>query len=183
MAKLLDKILVVDVESTCWKDQPPRGQESEIIEIGLCVLDTRTLRVEKSEAIFVRPEQSTVSEFCTQLTTITPEMAAKGRPFRDACQHLMKTYRSSERLWASYGDYDKKMFERNSRTKNCRYPFGPGHLNVKTLFAVAMNLNREVGMPQALEMLKIPLVGTHHRGEDDAINIAKILAELLGDHR
>ena len=37
----------------------------------------------------------------------------------------------------------------------------------------------EVGMAQALEMLGFPLLGTHHRGDDDAWNIAAILAELL----
>jgi inhibitor of KinA sporulation pathway (predicted exonuclease) len=37
MARRLDQILVVDVESTCWEGEPPDGQEPEIIEIGLCV--------------------------------------------------------------------------------------------------------------------------------------------------
>ena len=30
MAKKLDKILVVDVESTCWEDKAPEEQVSEI---------------------------------------------------------------------------------------------------------------------------------------------------------
>jgi len=34
-------------------------------------------------------------------------------------------------------------------------------------------------MAQALEMLGLPLEGTHHRGGDDAWNIARLLAELL----
>jgi inhibitor of KinA sporulation pathway (predicted exonuclease) len=34
-------------------------------------------------------------------------------------------------------------------------------------------------MAQALEMLGLPLEGTHHRGDDDAWNIAGILANLL----
>ena len=43
MARKLDRILVVDVEATCWEGNPPPGQTSEIIEIGLCVLDVPTL--------------------------------------------------------------------------------------------------------------------------------------------
>ena len=35
MARKLDRILVVDVEATCWEGDPPPGQISEIIEIGL----------------------------------------------------------------------------------------------------------------------------------------------------
>src|SRR5438128_1858906 len=43
MAKRLDLALVIDVESTCWDTRPPRGQISEIIEIGLCTVDLRSL--------------------------------------------------------------------------------------------------------------------------------------------
>ena len=34
-------------------------------------------------------------------------------------------------------------------------------------------------MAEALELLNLPLEGTHHRGEDDAWNITNILSELL----
>lgn len=40
-------------------------------------------------------------------------------------------------------------------------------------------LDREVGMPEALDLLGLKLEGTHHRGIDDASNIAKILEILL----
>jgi inhibitor of KinA sporulation pathway (predicted exonuclease) len=63
------------------------------------------------------------------------------------------------------------------------YPFGPGHLNVKTLFAVCHALPREMGMDAALERLDRPLEGTHHRAGDDAWNIAAILALLIGAGR
>ena len=42
MPKILDKIIVIDLEATCWEGDPPPGQESEIIEIGLCILDVAT---------------------------------------------------------------------------------------------------------------------------------------------
>lgn len=34
MARKLDRILVVDVEATCWEGDPPPGQISAIIEKG-----------------------------------------------------------------------------------------------------------------------------------------------------
>ncbi|MNT16951.1 exonuclease [compost metagenome] len=40
-------------------------------------------------------------------------------------------------------------------------------------------LNRGVGMKTALEDLGIPLEGTHHRGIDDARNIAKIFIQIF----
>ncbi len=39
--------------------------------------------------------------------------------------------------------------------------------------------NRQMGMARALTTLGHKLEGTHHRGVDDAINIAKIAHTLL----
>jgi inhibitor of KinA sporulation pathway (predicted exonuclease) len=33
--KTTENILIIDLEATCWNDRTPRGQESEIIEIGV----------------------------------------------------------------------------------------------------------------------------------------------------
>ena len=55
MPRLLDQILVVDVESTCWDGQPPPDQISEIIEIGLCAVDVATLTRVERRSILVRP--------------------------------------------------------------------------------------------------------------------------------
>ena len=179
MAKLLDQIVVVDVESTCWADGPPAGETSEIIEIGVCLLRVSDGVCSERESILVRPERSTVSPFCTQLTTLTPEMVARGCSFADACRLLAGRYRIRERTWASYGDYDRRQFERQCRETGVTYPFGPTHLNVKNLFALTRALSHEVGMAEALECLQLSLQGTHHRAVDDAGNIAAILAEIL----
>ena len=37
MARKLDKIVVVDIEATCWEGKPPEKQESDIIEVGICL--------------------------------------------------------------------------------------------------------------------------------------------------
>ncbi|WP_246259914.1 hypothetical protein [Oxynema aestuarii] len=36
-----------------------------------------------------------------------------------------------------------------------------------------------VGMDEALQRLSLPLEGTHHRGGDDAWNIAKVASKLM----
>ena len=179
MAKLLDKILVVDVESTCWEGYPPSGQMSEIIEIGICTVDVATLTPGDKRCIFVRPVQSQVSEFCTRLTTITDEQLRGAEPLQAALRVLRHDFRSHERLWASWGDYDRRQFERNCAARGLGYPFGIGHLNVKTLFAVGTGLSREVGIDEACHQVEIEMEGTHHRGVDDAWNIAKVLCLLL----
>ena len=60
------------------------------------------------------------------------------------------------------------------------YPFGPTHLNVKTLAAVAYGWSREVGMGEALKRMGLPLEGTHHRGGDDAWKSPRYWASCFG---
>lgn len=183
MAKKLDQILVIDVESTCWQGNPPPGMENEIIEIGLCLLDIASLQRVGKKSILVKPERSTVSEYCTRLTTLTPEMVEKGSSFQQACDLLSRKYESGERPWASYGDYDRLQFERQCRWIGIHHPFGTRHLNVKTLLAMALGLQDEVGLDRGLELIGLPLEGTLHRGVDDAWSIAGILAEILRGSR
>jgi inhibitor of KinA sporulation pathway (predicted exonuclease) len=141
MAKRLDHIIVIDIESTCWDGgMPPRGQMNDIIEIGLCPIEVGSGRRLEKRSILVKPERSSVSPFCTELTTLTQEQVDTGIPFKDACKLLESEYLSQERLWASFGDYDRRQFEKQCRDRGIRYPFGPGHLNAKTLFAVARAL-------------------------------------------
>ncbi len=182
MAKTLDKIVVIDVEATCWEGSPRNGQVSEIIEIGVCLLDPVTKERSEKDGLLVKPSQSTVSAFCTRLTTLTQEQVDRGVPFPDACDWLKKRYLTHRRPWASWGDYDRLQFGRQIESFGIASPFGPTHLNVKNMFALFECLPKEVGMEAALASLKIPLEGTHHRGIDDAWNIAAILSNLLTGH-
>ena len=133
----------------------------------------------EKESILVKPEHSKVSQFCTELTTLTQAQVEQGITFTEAVLILKKKYLSKERIWASYGDYDRWQFERQRQSRNISYPFGSRHINVKNLLAIIHVLPQEVGMAQAFELLNIPLEGTHHRGGDDAWNIAGTLAKLI----
>ena len=89
---------VVDVEATCWQGAPPQGQTSEIIEIGLTVVDFEAgehgERVAKHR-ILVRPQRSTVSGFCAELTGLTQSEVDSGVSFAEACKLLAAQYQSS----------------------------------------------------------------------------------------
>ena len=184
MARMLDKILVIDVEATCWEGDPPIGQSSEIIEIGLCVLDVASGERSAPRAIMVKPQRSTLSEYCIQLTTITPEMLADGLTFGEACDLLCEEYCSNLRTWASYGDYDRLQFSNQCEQWGILYPFGSAHINVKNLLALQLGLKQEVGLQHACSLLGLTFEGTIHRGVDDAWNIAAVLERvLLGRNR
>jgi len=182
-ASRFDQLVVIDVESTCWDTAPPEGEENEIIEIGVCVVDVASGERLAREGILVRPERSQVSPFCTALTSLTAEQVAAGTSFAEACQILRERYSTHQRVWASYGDYDRRQFEIQCLRRAVEYPFGPGHLNVKNLLATVCGLPREVGMRQAMESLALPVEGTLHRGVDDAWNTGLLLSALIGRRR
>ncbi|MCU0446698.1 MAG: exonuclease domain-containing protein [Microscillaceae bacterium] len=180
MAKKLDKILVVDVESTCWEGKAPEGQVSEIIEVGISLVNVADKRIELKTGYLVKPIASEISDFCTELTGITPAMIAQeGIDFQEVCKIIRREFDAPSRLWVSWGDYDRKQFGRNCELRKVGYPFGDGHLNLKTWFSIKHQLSHELGMNGALDYLQIPLEGSHHRGIDDAYNIAKILLTVL----
>jgi inhibitor of KinA sporulation pathway (predicted exonuclease) len=177
--RTFDRMVVIDVEATCWEAEPPPDQTSEIIEIGVCLLDAVDGERLDRESILVRPTQSSVSAFCTQLTSLTQEQAEKGVSFKAACSILDTRFKTREHAWASYGDYDRQMFEVQCRRQEVKYPFSTGHINVKTLLAASYGLKHEIGLSKALKLLGLPLEGTHHRGVDDAWNIAAVLSRII----
>ncbi len=179
--RLRSLINVIDVEATCWGEgAQPSDQVSEIIEIGISVVDVTAGVIVSTESMLVKPERSEISAFCTALTTLTPELIAReGIAFHEALRRLKKDFDAGARIFASWGDYDRKAFERQCTAMQLKSPFGPTHMNVKTLHALSRPIPAELGMDEALREMALPLVGTHHRGGDDSRNIAAILVRLL----
>lgn len=169
---------VVDVEATCWTGEPPAGMASEIIEVGLTVVDLAQRRRVEKHSILVRPERSTVSDFCTELTGLTQAEVDRGVSFAEACQLLAVGFAAGRRRWASWGDYDRLQFQRQCQATHTPYPFGRRHVNAKLVFTEAHGLRKRPGMASALVTAGLPLDGRHHRGGDDAWNIAALVLDL-----
>lgn len=185
---------VVDIEATCWEGDPPGGQYSEIIEVGIVVMDlsvrnqqrnrkqnngkTSVIRITDKKSFLIKPIASEVSRYCTELTTITPEMLTNADTFANVCEHLKTDYDSKNRSWASFGNYDRHIFKTEADRKGVEYPFSDKHINIKHIFA-SLRGEKEVGMAKVLSKIGEPLEGTHHRGHDDAYNTAKIWKYIL----
>lgn len=173
----IDRLLVVDLEATCWEGDPPKGQFNEIIEVGNAMLDLRTGGVTPGPELLVRPSVSKVSPFCTQLTSITQQMVdERGITLRDALARLEAFAGGDLKIvpWASYGDYDVITLVEHCRRLGLDFPMSRSHTNVKRLVAMLCGWPKPVGMMPALGKLKIQHTGTHHRGGDDAENICKL---------
>ncbi len=170
--------LVVDLEATCDdRNAIPRG-ENETIEIGAVLVDGGSLSPIAEQMIFVRPVvHPDLTPFCTELTTITQDMVDHAMGFPEALARLVAF--GTRALFCSWGNYDRNQLAADARRHGIPMPF-PDHWNLKDGYAMRAGSRKGLGTMAALHRLGIQPEGTHHRGIDDARNIAKMLPYILG---
>lgn len=179
--------IVLDLEATC--DDPKRDPNSEeIIEIGAC-LATQYGEVLSEFQTFVKPvKQPVLTEFCIGLTHIdqaavdaAPEFEEAIRAFNEWITRCGLKY-GAPVAWCSWGEYDRKQFERNARLLDAEMPMilSIEHMNLKNVYGKAVGRGKKmVGMGIALSCEKMLFEGTPHRGIDDAKNAARLLPIAL----
>ena len=169
--------LIVDLEATCSDDGSIFREEMEIIEIGAVILNRSTWEIDSEYQQFIKPVRHPIlTKFCTELTTITQQDVDTAPTFPEVIP-LFKQWIDSypKNIFCSWGNYDKTQFIQDCKLHNIDYPFGTEHRNIKKEFSIYFgNPKKSFGMTKALEYLGIELQGTHHRGIDDARNIAAI---------
>ena len=174
------EIVVIDLEATCWATPEEAAlNTSEIIEVGVCILDAITGEVRSPRSLIVKPEVSTVSQFCTELTTITPEMVQQGMSFKEAVSTLKSEYGISKKIVAGYGNYDLTMFTRQCERKQIKLPFGPTYLNISAMATLKLKAGKRLSLSRACQAFNLPFEGQLHRGIDDAVMAAKVLWEVI----
>lgn len=178
-SKVLDKLIVIDLEATC--DSPQPAWHGEIIEVGVCLLDLQTLEITDKRGILVKPENTPITEFCTSLTTITPEMvASQGISLFKAMLILQEEYKIRKRAWGSWGDYDRNQLINECNSKRMGFPGERGtHFNIKQILAAEYGWKAGEALDRALTKFGMTIEGTQHRGVDDAVNVARIYAAHL----
>lgn len=170
-------VVVVDLEATCWKDGDINA--SEIIEIGAVRVTPAGSLADRFQT-FVQPKEHPVlSEFCTQLTHIRQADVDAAPAYPEALEAFANwADQLPPYILASWGEYDKNQLRRDCRRHAVTYPFGR-HVNLKKVYAQHVG-KPPCGMARALAQAGLPLLGTHHRGIDDAVNIARILRWMWG---
>jgi len=184
----LNKLLIIDLEATCWKNTDAKDglqtkieKEMEIIEIGWAIIQHPDWRTSASGSILVKPSVMDISEFCTELTGHTEEELTEGGiPLKEALDELIRLVpKLKDTVWASWGDYDRKQFHRECNRKQIKYPFRDSHINIKTLFSFREKIKKGKGVSSALKIKNMEFEGRPHNGGDDARNIARLARTIL----
>ncbi|MCR9253634.1 MAG: exonuclease domain-containing protein [bacterium] len=173
--------IIFDLEATCW-DGWDKSQ-NETIEIGaVLVNDSREIVSEFVQ--FVKPlKHPTLSEFCKNLTSIKQEDVDDAPYFSEAIENFKSWfgYPEEQYMLCSWGFYDRKQFESDSIIHGLQIDWIENHISLKHQYGKFKKLKRAIGMKNALEHEGLKLDGTHHRGIDDARNIAKIFIKYFDE--
>lgn len=169
-------IFIVDLEATCWEDRPHYTvDQMEIVEIG-CVLTTPDGVVLDEFDTFVRPTREPVlSEFCTRLTSITQSDVDSAPVYAEAMRQLDAWANRRAGIWGSWGNYDYRQLVASERRHPSQAAFlQMAHVNLKRPWKKSTG-HRRTGLRAAMAFHKLVFEGRHHRGIDDARNMARLL--------
>lgn len=166
--------IVLDLEATCWKEKDV-SQRNEIIEIGALKINPWG-QVEDEFSEFVKPVlYPELSDFCRKLTTIDKSDIDVADSF-DMVIERFRTWINMQEPYVlcSWGFYDKKQLTKDCMLHGLDTKWLNRHISLKHQYAMLHDLPKPMTMEEALHREGIKLEGQHHRGIDDARNIAKI---------
>ena len=150
--------------------------------LGRCSCRSAELDILGEFQSFVRPRrQPKLTPFCTRLTTITQAQVDAAPSFAEAVEALRLFLDGRRPTFCSWGDYDKEQLSQDASGAGVRMPFSLAeHINLKARFAEALGETKKRGTQGALARVGLTFQGVHHRGIDDARNIARLLPWVLG---
>jgi inhibitor of KinA sporulation pathway (predicted exonuclease) len=172
------RIIVVDVEATCWK-KGVFSRRKETIEIGavLLLLDRAPSGWPEFQT-FVRPRQlPRLSSFCRELTGITQSDVDAAPAFPEALRLFLEWAQPLERIvlasWSRYDLWQLNLDLESHGLPELAMPF----LDVKTLAAGVLGAKsfEETARELAPDAAAMP----RHRAIGDAHRAARILNRLL----
>ena len=173
------RIVVVDVEATCWK-KGVFSRRKETIEIGaVLLLPDHEHSTWPEFQTFVRPRRlPRLSTFCRELTGITQQDVDGAPSFPEALKMFLEWSQPLERIvlatWSHYDLWQLDLDLEAHGLPRLAFPF----LDVKKLAArlVGSKSFDETSRELAPESGALP----HHRAIADARRTARILHRLLG---
>lgn len=174
--------IIFDLEATCWAQQSP-SLVQETIEIGAVLINPYG-EVEDHFSRFVRPKiNPMLSGYCQSLTGISQIDVNRGRPFPEVIQDFQDWIGVDEEdyLLCSWGGFDKRLLRQDCALHRLEPDWVDKHINLKAQYSEFRKLRRPIGLKAAVEREGFEFTGQHHRGIDDAENLAKLFVKFLDE--
>ncbi|KAM9305526.1 ERI1 exoribonuclease 2 [Gastrophryne carolinensis] len=194
-------LIIIDFESTCWKDTKHYGQE--IIEFPAVLLNTSSGEIESEFHTYVQPQEHPIlSNFCTELTGIQQQQVDDGVPlkiclsqFSNWIQKLQKDRgiifpsvlpipSTGQKMCAfvTWSDWDLGvclLYE--CKRKQLRKPdILNSWIDLRLTYKMFYN-RKPKGLNGALQDVGIEFSGREHSGLDDSRNTARLAWRMICD--
>ncbi len=164
-----DNIVVINTQTTCWEDQQPIDEESEIILISVCLLSVNTLRTHSPSCFVIKPTKSSISDFCYEITGLTQAAVNNGIHLHKALEAISSKFNIKNRVAACYGLFPEEL-------KN---HFNNRQINIQSMLPIVFNLKEELDLVEAAEVSGIEYEGELYDVKNNAINASRVLAEII----
>ncbi|XP_072514046.1 ERI1 exoribonuclease 2 [Salminus brasiliensis] len=192
-------LIVIDFESTCWREKNNLGQE--IIEFPAVLLNTSNGQIESEFHSYVQPQEHPVlSEFCTELTGITQVEA--GLPLQICLSRFTRwlhalqqekgvVYVTDSRstpasghlcTFLTWSDWDLGvcLLYECKRKQIAKPEALNSWIDLRASYRTFYS-RRPKGLNGALQDLGIQFSGREHSGLDDARNTARLAWRMVTD--
>ena len=175
----LSRLLVVDLEGTCWDNitRQEQWEKTQIIEFGVTEIDLINKTIVKTKSYLVNPKEQ-LTEFCTSLTTITQSMVDEAQFLAKVSKQIRTDFNTENVAWGAWGK-DFELVERECLKKNAVNPFSKTYFDFQEMYSMMKGVPKTINMTKVLDELQIPLEGTLHRADADSLNTAKIVLHMF----
>ncbi|XP_014907113.1 ERI1 exoribonuclease 2 [Poecilia latipinna] len=202
--QIFSYLIVIDFESTCWREKNNYGQE--IIEFPAVLLNTSSGEVESEFHMYVQPQEHPVlSEFCTELTGITQVQVEAGVPLQICLSRFNRWVQNlqldkgvmfpnkqqtcsasdvSQKLctFLTWSDWDLGVcLQYECKRKQLHKPdVLSSWIDLRSTYRLFYS-RKPKGLNGALQDLGIQFSGREHSGLDDARNTAQLAVRMMRD--
>ncbi|XP_042341499.1 ERI1 exoribonuclease 2 [Plectropomus leopardus] len=203
-SQIFSYLIVIDFESTCWREKNNYSQE--IIEFPAVLLNTSTGEVESEFHNYVQPQEHPIlSGFCTELTGITQMQVEAGIPLQICLsrfsrwlqnlqlekgvvfpnrQQRSSTPSPSQKLctFLTWSDWDLGVcLQYECKRKQLHKPdVLNSWIDLRSTYRLFYD-RKPKGLNGALQDLGIQFSGREHSGLDDSRNTAHLAARMMSD--
>jgi 3'-5' exoribonuclease 1 len=178
--------IIYDLEATCWEQWDLNNKTQEIIEIGAIKVNDYGEATHRFMQ-FIKPKlHPTLSVFCRNLTSIQQQDVDRAEAFErvvDNFKEFCGCFDNEEYVLMSWGNFDKNAMIKDCKLHGLDYDWVAPHINMKEQYQKICHLQRPKGLKNAVESEGFEWEGAHHRGIDDAFNLAKLYVRFRDEWR
>ncbi|KAK2818349.1 hypothetical protein Q7C36_022282 [Tachysurus vachellii] len=201
--QLFSYLIIIDFESTCWREKNNHGQE--IIEFPAVLMNTHTGQIESEFHSYVQPqEHPLLSSFCTELTGITQEQVEAGLPLQICLSRFTRWLHTLQQerdvmfmsdntqthttvarkpcAFLTWSDWDLGVcLQYECKRKQITKPEALNSwIDLRATYRIFYH-RKPKGLNGALQDLGIEFSGREHSGLDDARNTARLAWRMISD--